>query len=292
MVEADPEVGWLPVQAPLAVQVVALVDDQARVLELPLATVVGLALMLTVGVAAGAVTDTVADFAVVPPAPVQLSVYVLLALRAPVEADPDVALVPDHAPVAVQLLALVDDQVRVLDPPLATLAGLAPRVTVGVADPVTATVTVFVAVRCRPVPVQLREKLLVLVSGPVVYDPEAPFAPDHAPLALHAYAHVDPQVIVLWEPDVTLDGLAPSVTVGVHAAACDEGDIAHRAITRAAASGQRVRRQAQTVAAAAIPVAVVSVMSGILGWRGTRRPATGGAANPVPMHVVQRRRRA
>ena len=188
-----------------------------------------------------------------------------MAVSVPVEADPDVALVPDQAPEAVQLLALVEDQVRVLDPPLATLAGLAPRVTVGAGvAAVIATVTVFVAVRRRLL--QLRVKLLELVSAPVVYDPEVPFDPDQAPLARHVSAHVDPQLSVLWEPDGILDGLALSVTVGVHAAAYDEGDMTHRAMRRDAASGQRVRRQAQTVPAAAMSVAFVFVMSGSLEW--------------------------
>jgi hypothetical protein len=61
-----------PDQAPDAVQELALVDDQVKVAPLPLATVLGLAAKVTVG--AGAVTDTVADCAALPPLPVQLSV--------------------------------------------------------------------------------------------------------------------------------------------------------------------------------------------------------------------------
>ena len=55
-----------------AVQEVALVDDHVSDELAPLATVLGLALRLTVG--AGAVTETVADWAALPPAPVQVSV--------------------------------------------------------------------------------------------------------------------------------------------------------------------------------------------------------------------------
>jgi len=54
------------------VQDVALVADQLNVELLPLATVLGLAEMLTTG--AGAVTETVADWLALPPLPVQLSV--------------------------------------------------------------------------------------------------------------------------------------------------------------------------------------------------------------------------
>jgi hypothetical protein len=65
-------VASLPDQLPDAVQEVALVDDQVRVELPPLATVLGLALSVTVG--AGVVTVTVADWAAVPPAPVHVSV--------------------------------------------------------------------------------------------------------------------------------------------------------------------------------------------------------------------------
>ncbi len=68
-------------------QLVAFVDDQVSVLALPVATVVGFALMATVG---AAITLTVVDWLAVPPAPVQLSVNVLLLVSGPVEAEPDV----------------------------------------------------------------------------------------------------------------------------------------------------------------------------------------------------------
>ncbi len=63
----------LPDQPPEAVHAVAFLDDQVRVALLPLATVLGLALMLTVTVGF-ALTETVADWAALPPGPVQLSV--------------------------------------------------------------------------------------------------------------------------------------------------------------------------------------------------------------------------
>ena len=49
----------------------------------------------------------------------------------PVELEPLVALVPDQAPEAVQEEALVEDQVSVELPPLATLVGLALSEAVG-----------------------------------------------------------------------------------------------------------------------------------------------------------------
>jgi hypothetical protein len=52
-------------------------------------------------------------------------------VRAPVDCDPLVLFCPDHPPDAVQAVALVADQVKLLVPLLATLLGLAPRLTVG-----------------------------------------------------------------------------------------------------------------------------------------------------------------
>jgi len=66
-------VDLLPVQLPNAIQPVALVDDQLMVLDSPLATELGFALNVTVGVATGT-TATLADCEALPPVPVQVSV--------------------------------------------------------------------------------------------------------------------------------------------------------------------------------------------------------------------------
>jgi hypothetical protein len=71
-VDCEPLTGLLPDHAPEAVQAVAFVADQVRVELLPLITELGLALRLIVG--AGDFTDTVADCAALPPAPVQVKV--------------------------------------------------------------------------------------------------------------------------------------------------------------------------------------------------------------------------
>jgi hypothetical protein len=68
-VDCEPETPLVPAQPPLAVQDVAFVADQVRVALLPLATVLGLLLKLTVG--AACLTDTVVDCVAVPPVPVQ-----------------------------------------------------------------------------------------------------------------------------------------------------------------------------------------------------------------------------
>jgi hypothetical protein len=68
----EPAVVSEPLQPPEAVQAVALVEDQVNADVAPLFTVVGFAVKVTAG--AGVVTETVADCAALPPAPVQVSV--------------------------------------------------------------------------------------------------------------------------------------------------------------------------------------------------------------------------
>lgn len=71
------------------------------------------------------------------------------------DCEPLVALVPDQAPEAVQEVALVADQDTVELPPLVTVLGLAPRLTVG-AGAVTEIVADCVALP-PPAPVQVSE---------------------------------------------------------------------------------------------------------------------------------------
>jgi hypothetical protein len=111
------------------VQLLALLEDQLSVADPPLLTVVGLALRLTAG--AGLETLTVTDRLAPPPGPLQVSVKVVVALSAPVPAVPLIGSLPDQPPDAVQLVALVEDQLSIADPPLLTLPGVALNVTVG-----------------------------------------------------------------------------------------------------------------------------------------------------------------
>jgi hypothetical protein len=122
-----------------AVQAVALVELQVSVALPPDATPGGLDVSKAVGAAGGgggvppAVTVTVvlATAGVVPLAPEQVNVNVLVALSAPVTTLPPVDCVPLHAPDAVQAVALVEVQVSVVVWPVVTLVGLAPSETVG-----------------------------------------------------------------------------------------------------------------------------------------------------------------
>jgi len=71
-VDCEPLTALPPVQAPEAVHEVAFAADQVRVDALPLITELGLTPRVTVG--AGDFTDTEADWAALPPAPVQVRV--------------------------------------------------------------------------------------------------------------------------------------------------------------------------------------------------------------------------
>ena len=75
-------------------------------------------------------------------------------MRAPVDCEPLVALVPDQAPEAVQAVALLADQVKTALLPLAIVLGLADNATVGAGG---VTDTVFDCVALPPAPVQVSE---------------------------------------------------------------------------------------------------------------------------------------
>lgn len=152
-VDCDPLVAKLPDQAPEAPHEVALVEDQVRVAAPPLVTVLGLALRVTVG--GRDVTVTVADCAALPPVPVQVKVYVVFALSAPVDCEPLIALLPDQPLEAVQDVAWVLVQITVELLPLSIVLGLAVRLIVGAGAGVV-TETVAACVALPPAPVQVR----------------------------------------------------------------------------------------------------------------------------------------
>jgi hypothetical protein len=76
---------------------------------------------------------------------------VAFAVSVPVDCVPLMALGPDHAPEAVQAVALVEDHVRVDEAPLFTLLGLTKKVIVGA---VASTDTLADCVALPPAPVQ------------------------------------------------------------------------------------------------------------------------------------------
>jgi hypothetical protein len=118
----------VPVHPPEAVHDVALVELQVSV-EVPPEG--GLAVSMAVGTGLAATVTVAATAGLVPPVPVQVSEYVVSAVSAPVLWLPLVANSPPQSPVAVHDVALVELQVSVEVPPLATAVGLAVSVAVG-----------------------------------------------------------------------------------------------------------------------------------------------------------------
>jgi hypothetical protein len=126
-VDCEPLGPLEPLQPPDALQDVALVLDQLSEEEVPESTVLGVAASETTG---GILeTVTVADCVADPPAPVQVSPYSVVLVRAPVGQVPPVATLPCQPPAAVQAVAPTELQVRVELPPLLSVVGAAVSVT-------------------------------------------------------------------------------------------------------------------------------------------------------------------
>jgi hypothetical protein len=198
-----------PLQPPEAAQELAPVADQVNFEAAPLASVLGLAVSMTVG--AAAVTVTVAVCAALPPAPVQVSVYVAFAVSAPLECDPLVASLPLHPPEAVQEVVFADDQDRVALLPLEMVLGLALKLTVG-AGAVTETVADCAAV--PPAPAQVSVYVAFASSAPVGWEPLVAWLPDQPPEAVQEVAFVVDQLKVELLPLTMELGLVARVTVG------------------------------------------------------------------------------
>jgi hypothetical protein len=109
-----------------------------------------------------------------------------------VPCEPLTAFVPDHAPAALQAVALVEDHVSVELRPEVTELGLALMVTVGAGAaegvPVTVTVVEWLA---EPIgPVQVKLNWVVLVSGPTDRVPPVETPPLQPPEAVQCVALV------------------------------------------------------------------------------------------------------
>jgi hypothetical protein len=155
---------------------------------------------------------TVALAFAVPPGPVQASVNVVLALSVAETSVPLVALAPVQPPLAVQVVAFVDDHVRLVDDPVVTELGFAVSVTVGNTGAVT--VTDALAVPEPPLPEHVRVKLALAVSAAEFSVPLVALLPVQPPEAVQDVALVLDQVSAVVAPVVTLTGLADRVTVG------------------------------------------------------------------------------
>lgn len=210
----EPLKGLTPDQAPVALQEVAFVDDQVSVAALPLAMVLGLALKLTVAPGC-ALTVTVADCAALPPAPLQLKVYVALAVRVPVDCEPLTGLLPDHAPEAEHEVALIADQFNVALLPLAIALGPTLKMILGAGD---FTVTVAVCTALPPAPVQVKMYVALAARTPVDCEPLSGLLPDQAPEAEHDVAFAADQLSVELVPLVIVLGPTLRLTDGADGA--------------------------------------------------------------------------
>lgn len=108
----EPVTALVPDHAPEAVHVVAPAEVHVSDVLPPLGTMLGSALIATVGaveVAGGVVlTVMVADWVVLPPVPLHVNIYLAVALRGPVDFVPLVDTVPFQAPDAEQAVAFVE----------------------------------------------------------------------------------------------------------------------------------------------------------------------------------------
>jgi hypothetical protein len=200
---------FVPLHPPVAVQDVALVELHVSVEVPPLATEIGFAVSVAVGVP-GTVTVAVATL-LIPPAPVQINEYEFVAVSAAVPWVPLVALVPLQPPEAVQEVALVELHVSVEAPPLATEVGFAVNVTVGAGTTLTLAVATLLV---PPAPAQVNEYEPAIVRDPVLCVPLVGSVPLQLPEAAHEVALVEVHVSVEAPPLATDVGFAVSVTVG------------------------------------------------------------------------------
>jgi hypothetical protein len=212
-ITCEPLVATEPLNAPDAVQLDALVDDQVSVELPPLATLLGLAVKDTVG--GLTVTDTVVELWAVPPAPVHVRTNLVVAFSATVVWVPLVGSLPVQPFDAVQDVALVEDQVSVDVLPMSTVEGFAEIVTTGAGG---VTVTVADCEALPPAPVHDSVYVVLEVSAPVDTLPFSGSPPDHPPPdPLHEVALVVTQVMVDALPLSIVLGVAVIVTVGAGA---------------------------------------------------------------------------
>ena len=127
------------------------------------------------------------------------------------DCEPCTAFVPDHAPDAVQAVALVADQFNVALLPLVTALGPTLRLTVGMGD-LMETAADWAALPPRP------EQVNVNVASeertPVDCEPLTDLVPDQAPDAEHDVAFAALQLSVELAPFAIVLGLALILTVG------------------------------------------------------------------------------
>lgn len=208
-VDSLPLAALLPLQPPDATQLVPFAVLHVRVDDPPLATTAGFAPKEIVGGCGGVtVTVTVCPSVL---APEQVNVKLVVAFSGPTNRLPLVGCGPDQPSDATQLVALVDVQLSVVEPPAVTVCGVAFSVTVVTAGP---TVTSALWLAVPPAPVQVNVKFVVALSGPVDTLPLVGCAPLQPSEAMQLVALVVLQASVAESPAAMLDGVADSEIVG------------------------------------------------------------------------------
>lgn len=124
-----PDVDLAPLHAPLALHAVALVLDQVSIDDALYATEAGFVVKFIVG--AGSVTVTVTVLLTDPPAPLHCSVKVLACISKLISSAPCTVFSPDHAPLAMQVVASAAVHVNVAVSPATTMSGAASKTSVG-----------------------------------------------------------------------------------------------------------------------------------------------------------------
>jgi len=163
------------------------------------------------------VTVTAAFAVALPPAPVQVSVNVVFAVSAALVAVPLVDCAPDQPPDAVHELALLLVHESCVFAPLATVVGVAVKLTAGGAT----TVTVFESLPVPPTPVHVSVNVVVAVRAALVAEPTGVFVPDQPPDAVHDVAELVVHESAVVPPLATVAGFTARLTVGGPTAATD-----------------------------------------------------------------------
>jgi hypothetical protein len=211
---AVPLVDWSPDQAPDAVHDVAFVLVHESWVVLPLTTLTGVAVKVTVG--AGTTVAVFVSLAV-PPVPVQLKVNVVFAESAPLIMLPFMDCPPDQPPDALHELAFVLVHDNCVLAPFATVVGFSARLTVGGGT----TVTVFESLPVPPTPVQVSVNVVFAASALLVSVPLVALEPDQPPDALHELAFVLVQESCVVAPLAMVAVLKVTLTVGGPTTATD-----------------------------------------------------------------------
>jgi len=211
---------------------VAFVEFHVSVEAPLLATEVGFADSVAVG--AGTTVTVAVAALLVPPAPVHVNEYDVVAVTAPVLWLPPVASAPLQPPEAVQEVALVELHVSVDAPPLTMDVGFAVSATVGAGTTLTVAVATLLV---PPVPVQANEYAVVAMRAPVLWLPLVASAPLQPPEAVHDVAADELQFSVEAVPLLTVVCAAPRDAVGCGRLVEGVTPAPHAANTRDVATG-------------------------------------------------------